>query len=144
VSGLTNEIEIDNKYFSRGWSNYLNDKQFNELQHYVSKNDYWKNLFSSNVKNMKGYLTYKHKIFHPRFINADSFYDCLPVDLEEGYNDNWKGEFYKSTLELEEDLFKITKVKNNFAMHNFKTVHERGTVNPVKKWVIEAYYDLNN
>jgi len=144
VSGLTNEIEIDNKYFSRGWSNYLNDKQFNELQHYVSKNDYWKSLFSNNVKSMKGYLTYKHKIFHPRFINADSFYDCLPVDLEEGYQDDWKGDFYKSTLELDEDLSKITKVKNNFAMHNFKTVHERGTVNPVKKWVIEAYYDLNN
>ena len=144
VSGLTNEIEIDNKYFSRGWSNFLNDKQFNELQHYVSKNDYWKSLFSSNVKSMKGYLTYKHKIFHPRFINADSFYDCLPVDLEEGYQDDWKGDFYKSTLELDEDLFKITKVKNNFGMHNFKTVHERGTINPVKKWVIEAYYDMNN
>ena len=43
------------------------------------------------------------------------------------------------TLQLQ-----ITKIKNNFPMNNFKTVHERGTVNPVKKWVIEAYYDMNN
>lgn len=148
VSGLTNEIEIDNKYFSRGWSNYLNDKQFNELQQYVSKNDYWKSLFSSNVKSMKGYLTYKHKIFHPRFINADSFYDCLPVDLEEGYQDDWKGEFYKNTVELDSDIYKMNKIpiniRNQLEIHNFKTVNAKGMIKSVQKWVIEAYYELNN
>jgi hypothetical protein len=104
---------------------------------------YGKNSSNGLVRNLGG-LTLAHKIFHPRLINVDEYYDAPPVNLENGYNDNYEGCEIKSAEQMSfeyKNKFKINT--NEIDMTSFTTIKHDGFIAPLEKWIIDAYYNYS-
>lgn len=149
VAGSTNEFEIYNKYFMRGWIELLNESQILSIYDYAKNNEFWKNLFGINPEqpptSIRGYITYKHKIFHPRLVNVDYYYDAPLVNLEEGYQDEHKGDYYNTLDQLNIDTYAsndLTCTNRQLPMERFHVINSTGNITPVQKWVIQAYYEM--
>ncbi len=160
-SGMKDPIEIINKNRMRGFGTWLNDGEIKEFVKYSTDVSFWSNLYGnnnsaeSNAKNL-GYLPLSHKLFHPRLINIDEYYDAPPVNIDNGYNDSYDGEEVKTKDDMiNEYLFYSNKksnkpevVDNVSTMFNissmFTTIGPDGSIQPLQKWVIDASFKLKN
>jgi hypothetical protein len=147
-AGSKDPIEIINKNRMRGFGTWLNESEIKDFLKYSFQVPFWNNLYGGNpntklgITSSMGCLPLSHKIFHPRMINADEYYDAPPVSLENGYNDSFKGE---EIFTIEDFIKEIkSKQKDNFeyvGMEHFVTVDSNGYIKPLQKWIIEAYYN---
>lgn len=148
-AGSNDPIEIINKYRMRGFGTWLNEQEIKDLVNYSSRVPCWSNLYGTNnnaklINHNLGCLPMAHKLFHPRMINADDYYEAPPISLETGYNDTYKGEEIFNLNELEISLKNKFKYhKYNIDMTNFCIINPEGHINPLKKWIIDAYYNLS-
>jgi hypothetical protein len=115
---------------------------------YSIQEPFWANLYGKVLTyDNRGPLSMNHKLFHPRLINADSFYDAPNVDLELGYKSISNNIKQLSTIEdINKQLRTYFNIRSRdyLDMSNFVTIHSNGKIETVKKWIIEAYYEYEN
>ena len=151
-AGSKDPIDIINKNRMRGFGTWLNQSEINALTQYSSQVDFWSNLYGINPntiqkeKSILGCLSFKHKLIHPRLINADKFYEVMPVNLEFGYNDDYPGEYIENLNELNLEMNKIYPniINTSWDISHFNVISDIGAPTPVEKWLIEAYYESKN
>jgi hypothetical protein len=148
-SGLAEPYEIINKYRMRGFGTYLNENEKNKLLNYSKNNVFWNNLYDiTNYNDNYGILNLNYKIFQPRLYNVEYYHDKQIVDLDKGYNINQNIKTEYTIKEYFEEINKINKISNNDIIINIfnklYTIGNDGSILPIKKWVIEASYDLLN
>jgi hypothetical protein len=148
-SGVSEPYEIINKYRMRGYGTYLNDNEKKKLLDYSKNTICWNNLYDiTHYNNIYGLLNLNHKIFQPRLYNVDEYYNKTYVDLDKGYNIPQNLKINHSTKEYFDEINKIYKIQNNDIIINIfcklYTIGPIGSILPIKKWVIEASYDLLN
>jgi len=148
-AGSKDPIDIINKNRMRGFGTWLNENEIDNFVKYSSEVDWWTGLYginkNSNEKNhIRGSQTLSHTLFHPRLINADYFYDAPPIDIENGYKDNYQGENIITRNDAMEELNKIYNTKSDFITSNLQVINSDGSINPLQKWVIEGYYETKH
>lgn len=150
-AGAKDPIEIINKYRTRGFGVFLNDMEKIHFIEYSRNIPKWNNLYGINIKNSQtitnvfGYRTLDDKLFKPRRFNSD-FYTNFPHVLN-NYQ-NCSNHVYLSNQQLIENEYRHIYGYDN-SMHqspvkleSLFTVNDKGYINPLKKWIIDAGYDL--
>ena len=153
-AGTTNPIEILNKYRMRGFGIWLNETEKKILIKYSEQNQFWNNLYnfdfmhSSTIDSNMGCLDINHKIFQPRLFNMDNYYEEIPVDISQGYSSLPIEPKIETKADLIAEIYNSFDIIPNFAMsaiiNNLITVNQRGFINPVEKWIIEASWNIMN
>ena len=152
-AGSKDPIEIVNKNRMRGFGTWLNENEIKNFVKYSGEVDYWNNLYGVDKVNpdqskIRGCLNYDNKLVHPRLINADKFYDAPPVNLDNGYKQVNKGTAYSTKDQLNFALVNMYNSNNGSKIHisklilsEFQVINKDGSINPLQKWVIEAFYE---
>jgi hypothetical protein len=147
-AGAKDPIEIINKYRMRGFGTILNDREVIRAVQYSSLVPKWKQLYSLNIQSntsvMKilGQLSIDNSLFrpskilhnkepsieykHPRSID----FCTIPNNLSEIIN-------------IIKRIYKTSSIGEYFNLSNLTTINKYGYVEPVKKWLIDAFYDFN-
>lgn len=137
-SGSSNPIEIINKYRMRGFGIWLNENEKLIYYKYSYNIPFWNNLLFSSIKksvsdHIYGCLSLNNKLFKPREYNSGYYLDIIPVE-----NDYTKNKDF-------DKLDNIVNIDNNLLfLYNLQTINYDGTINPIKKWCIEAIWDILN
>lgn len=151
-SGSNNPIQIINKYRMRGFGTWLNENEKIILLKYTKENEFWNNLYGINFVNEEsilsnlGSLNLNHKLFRPRLYNTDYYNESTPVDIfSKGYNVINRIEPIENKIDYIENINKIYSIESiPFDINHLQTINELGFINPIEKWVIDAYWNLNN
>lgn len=142
--GSHDPISIINKYRNRGYGTIFNQLEVNQFLSYVLAFDYCKKAYGvvdkKDIKNIVGAIDLNNDFFKPRKVMPEEF----PVDtsLDMNYN-NTKLEYFNN----KDDILKYYKKKYPQYSQEFvtqRTIDENGKIIPVKKWMIDAAYDLLN
>jgi hypothetical protein len=141
VAGSTEPMEIINKNRMRGFGTWLNETEIKDLMKYSLHVPFWYNIYNnSNKKSIidlnTGSLLSCHKLFHPRLVNKDQYNNVEQVNLNNCYNDDFKGNEIISIYDLAEE-----SILSQLGIHKFVTINSNGFVKPLQKWIIEAYYN---
>ena len=147
-AGSKDPIEIINKYRMRGFGTILNDREIVRLLEYSNLVPKWKQLYSLNIQSngsvMKilGQLDINNSLFNPSKIldhkeqsteykNIRTFnYTIIPHNISE-------------IMSIIKRIYKTSSVSEQFNLSNITTINKYGYVEPVKKWLIDAFYDFN-
>lgn len=111
-------INIINKYRTRGYGTILNKK---EIKEYI---EFFKKEYSVNdVQNIIGSLKITHTLFKPKNTNNNNITDNILqlIDHENMYHPN---------------------IPRTFLYE--RTIKKDGIIQPLKRWLIDAIYDLSN
>ena len=145
-AGKTDPIEIINKYRLRGFGTILNKKEITRLIEYSSMIPKWKKLYklnihsNSSVMNVVGVLNVNNQFFKPSSILSNTFsntvYERLMVDVDYYIVPTNQSQI----IECIKQYYNIT----NKMSYDLITINKFGYVNPVKKWQIEAFYDIDH
>jgi methionine--tRNA ligase len=119
----------------------INDKEKSHMVEYNISIEPWNKIFGinssqSSIKNHLGPLTLQNSLFRPNVV-----IDNLPSDT---YN-NQNKEYVLNNKDLYsayKNLYGYDSTKYGLDLLQFKTINKDGDINPVKKWVIDATYDL--
>jgi hypothetical protein len=141
VAGSTEPMEIINKNRMRGFGTWLNETEIKDLMKYSLHVPFWYNIYNnSNKKSIidlnTGSLLSCHKLFHPRLVNKEQYNNVEQVNLNNCYNDDFKGNEIISIYDLTEE-----SILSQLGIHKFVTINSNGFVKPLQKWIIEAYYN---
>ena len=154
-AGSSDPAEILLKNLQRGWGTYLNLKEISHLIKYITEVSKWKNLIDINIKHIKSYQKIRgscllsNKIFRPRLYNSDLYYESVPVDLTIGYNEcvvNQNKIIDNETKFVEEmnSNYPGCFLPRKIDILKFKAINSvTGKPQPIKKWVIDAFWNLN-
>jgi len=137
-SGHNTPMEIVNKYGTRGYRTVINKKEKTHLVEYNSQISKWNDIFNINIKDERSVLRHlSHKILR------DDIYKPTRAKKYKKLN--------KKYIITVEDLYMYYKEKYNYDMKKcgidilkFKTIDKNGNVNKLKKWLLEATYDMIN
>jgi len=143
--GSHDPISIIDKYRKRGYGTILNKTEINQYLSYVMAAENYKKAYgisnTSDIKNIIGNLDAEHCFFKPRKTIPEDF----PVDPDIKPTD-----YNKSNLTYvvsEADILKHYKKKYSKYSSEFigkRTINSKGQIEPIKKWMIDASYDLLN
>ena len=144
VAGSTDPMEIINKNRMRGFGTWLNETEIKYLIKYSLHVPFWYNIYNNFNKKLiidlnTGSLPTCHKLFNPRLVNKDQYTNLQQVNLDNCYNDDFKGEEIMSIYDLTEESL-ITHI----GLHKFVTINSKGFIKPLQKWIIEAYLKNSN
>ena len=119
---------------------FPDETEIKDLIKYSLHDPFWYNLYNNSNKKLTidlntGCLPLSHKLFHPRLINKDKYNNVQQVNLDNGYNDTFKGEEIMSINDLTQEI-NFT----NIGIDKFVTINANGFIKPLQKWIIEAYY----
>lgn len=149
-AGSKDPIEIIMKYRMRGFGVFLNKSEIDKVLQYANKVTFWNNLYNINpndkqtLKSCLGSLSYSHNLYHPRLFNMDLIsYDAPFVNINDGYNNIQEFPMVtKNTInEYMTLIFKMGSTDE--FMLKYRTIGKEGYVNPVEKWIIDAYFNIN-
>ena len=147
-AGSKDPIEIINKYRMRGFGTILNDREIVRLLEYSNLVPKWKQLYSLNIQSngsvMKilGQLGIDNSLFKPSRVLDNKLstveyknirtidYAVVPQTLSE-------------IISLIRRMYKTSAVGDDFNLTNITTINKFGYVEPVKKWLIDAFYDFS-
>jgi hypothetical protein len=129
-------IDILNKYRMRGFGTILNNIEIDMLVDYIRSNNKWYKKYNYNQyifrTNILGRLCYNHVLYKSistiitRQINKSNIH-YIPDNINELIN--YIKNLYKSNF--------------NFCnLSDFLTIDNNGYINPVKKWLINLFYDI--
>jgi hypothetical protein len=141
-AGSKDPIEIINKNRMRGFGTWLNRNEIENYVEYSCSVDFWKNMYSKKT-DTRGTLPLTHKLFHPRMVNPDHYYDAAPINLENGYANFVNNIPEITTIEHINTMIQSNK-KIDLDMTKFNVINKDGSIAPLQKWVIEAFYEYRN
>jgi len=143
--GKVDPIEIINKYRMRGFGTILNEKEITKLIEYSNLVPIWKKLYKlnihshSSIMNLVGILNIHNLFFRPSLILDDKIptidyaqliintdYITIPFNITEVFS----------------LINKIYNIKTRINCNIF-TINKNGYINPIKKWLINAYNDVS-
>ncbi len=140
-AGIRDPIDILNKYRMRGYGILLNDQEKQHMTYYNSSlNNKWNNMFNVNIKSKDSIS----KFFGSQNINSNIFKPLV-------YLKNFPKDIYNTinpsrTFNDVNDLIDFMKNKKQYDANNslinttkLKTINENGKIEPLKKWIIEAF-----
>jgi hypothetical protein len=142
-AGTKDPIEIINKYRMRGYGTWLSNKERKQYTRYSSTVDFWKSLFiiSKNKKSIvyDGPLCIQHPLYKPRLYNENHYLNVMPSSLE--YTNNTS-----SIIKYADNNAFIASLGNNThilssRIHNLCCINDTGHIEPIKKHIIESYYE---
>lgn len=140
-AGVRDPIDIINKYRSRGFGTIINDKEKLHMVEYNGSVPTWQKLTGvdvkrqTTIKNHLGGRMLGDNMFKPgvlkgipndAYLNPAKNYISTVDQLYGWYKENCKYDGKNSTV----DFLKL------------KTVGEDGSVKPLKRWILEAGYDI--
>ena len=147
-AGSKDPIEIINKNRMRGFGTWLNETEIKSLITYSAEVDWWNSLYgvnkiNPNIANIRGCLNFNDKLLHPRLVHVDLFHDAVPVNLQDGYKQIPAGAIYNTKDHLNETIKKNNNLTNlsKLKISDFQVINKDGSINPLQKWVIEAFYE---
>ena len=131
----------------------LNENEKIIFLKYSEQNSFWNNLYNINFVNNEtivsnlGSLNLNHKLFRPRLFNEEYFVNSMPIDHTiqyHNFNDN-NYDYININDYLNELQYKFNCITDNSLIHiyNIQTINEKGSINPVEKWLIEATWNLS-
>lgn len=140
VAGSTDPMEIINKNRMRGFGTWLNETEIKDLIKYSLHVPFWYNIYNNSNKKAiidlnTGSLHLNHKLFNPRLVNKEHYNNVQDVNLDNCYNDDFKGNEISSIYDVVEESF-LTHI----GIYKFVTINSNGFIKPLQKWIIEAYY----
>lgn len=142
-TGSKDPIEIINKNRMRGFGTWLNKTEIKDLMKYSTTVSSWSKCYGKNkysVSNL-GTLPLSHTLFQPRMVNPELYYDAPPVGLDNYYNNQYKGFQIKHLCDVDDDYIKKFGIKTLERLtRNLTTINSDGSINPLQKWIIPAYY----
>lgn len=154
-AGTKNPIEIINKYRMRGFGTWLNEDEKIVFLKYSAENPQWNNFYSIDINDENtlisnlGTLKINHKIFRPRLFNPDDYINAQPVDIQVGYSNvnSLSASQFKTKTEYVNELDERYNNSNKYLktiLQNLQFINEKGSINPVQKWIIEASWNIYN
>lgn len=146
-SGSKDPIAIINKYRSRGFGTYLNDKEKIHMLDYINSIPELKSIYNLNIKHNNSVnstlteLIYNHKIFRDTTSqpNYNHMHEFIRVS-KNNYTHN-------NICSLYEQFFKIkTKpiIKDLFSRLGLNCINSYGYVSTFNKWLIDLVYENPN
>ena len=140
-AGSKDPIEIINKYRMRGFGTILNKNEITRLIEYSNLVPKWKNMLSLDIKSnlsvlkILGELDLDHGLFHPSGTsNTDKY-------MKIG---KYKFKVIIDSLNLIEAityLYNTSNISDHLNLTKFITINNHGYVEPVKKWLLNAFAD---
>ena len=143
-AGTKDPIEIINKNRIRGYTTCINDVEKIHTIEYSRNVEKWQNLMQITVNSkykinsLFGPLKLDNRMFKPRYYNNNLYNNNQPVDGQ--YTSEYKK--YVNSFQDLEDEYKLRYgyQKENLNLLKFKTINEKGYVNPLENWIMEAAY----
>jgi hypothetical protein len=138
-AGVRDPIDIINKYRSRGFGTIINEQEKPVVTDYNSSISKWKDVYNVNPKDN----TSVKSQFGPKKLN-DSVYK--PGKFARQLPDDSYANVTKSYLLTVSDYYNYYKTNFGYAPDNvdflkFRAYKENGSMEPLKKWVLDAAYD---
>ena len=146
-SGSNPACEINLKNNQRGYSVVLNDSEKIRLIDYCSRLPKWKKIMKLNVhnkQNINNILEVKdisNNYYKPRWINFDLYELCDPVDHNYSNVINTMVHTKKDLANEYKLRFGYDQTESTINFLNYKTINEKGYINPLKLWLIDAAFD---
>jgi len=146
-SGTQDPIEIINKYRLRGFGTWLTENERKQYISYSKNVSFWNDMLSMSTSDTVaiGFIDINNMFFKPRLYQEDYYYNSNPVDLNSRYEEKEQKNENLSTII---DYYTLSTLKPCGVPHDFETIlsncqsiGERGYIQPIKKWVINAIYD---
>ena len=138
-AGSRDPIEIINKYRMRGFGTILNDHEIIRLIEYSDLIPKWKQAYDLNIKSntsivkILGHLNINDHLFNtPQITEFEHLYHHDHVKLPDDLN---------SLIDVIRKLYNTTDINGLFNMSKIMTINNFGYVEPVKKWLINAFFD---
>lgn len=140
-AGIRDPIDILNKYRMRGFGTILNS---NEKQHMI--------YYNSNVDKSGGMFKVDPKhasmFFGPRKLTDDifkprTFIDKLPADIYHAKPYAYINS-QQDVIDQYKTKYKYDSVNSGINMFKFTTINKDGYIEPLKKWIMNAYYEIVN
>jgi hypothetical protein len=144
-AGSKDPIEIINKYRMRGFGTILNEREILRLIEYSNIVPKWKSLYSLDIKSHESIL----KILGTCEINSTLFKPSKILQKKEQFKYELPNTYELLSKLSDKDIInKIEKYYNVSSNDNLDlnkilctTFNKNGYVEPVKKWLIDAYND---
>jgi hypothetical protein len=155
ITGTKDPIDIINKYRMRGFGTWLNSSEKKLVIKYSRNVPFWNNLYNINSKhsdkeasnNILGIMSLNHKLFRPRLYNMDEYINAPYVETSNRYNDtNLPGTINQKFSQIGiaiKNRFNSLDIKE-INYDEFETIDKNGCIKPLKKWVINATWDIYN
>jgi hypothetical protein len=153
--GSKDPFDIISKYRMRGFGTWLNNDEKQLFIKYTKTIPFWNNLYTVDINtnekdaytNIVGNISLNCKLFHPRLYNIDHYYKTTSVQLTNRYIDCiLPAKINISNIPITNLI--ITKFKSiNISEINYNNLHSidtNGNIIPLKKWVINATWDIYN
>jgi hypothetical protein len=140
-AGSKDPIEIINKYRRRGFGTILNTNEIKRLIEYSSLVPKWKELYNLNIKSnssimsILGQMDISHPFYKPH--DVDNKYKSICIC-------GCKYTVMSTRLfDIVQNIKKLysTPTVECISLTSLITINNNGFVNPVKKWIIEAFHD---
>ena len=145
-AGKKDPIEIINKYRMRGFGTILNEKEITKLIEYSNLVPKWKKLYKLNIKsnnsimNILGILDVNHSLFNIyNENNTSNINTTIYAQLRYLTNYNIIPLKYNEIILLIKQYYHIM----NHTQFNITTINKYGFINVLKKWIINAYNDMD-
>jgi hypothetical protein len=144
-AGVRTPTDIINKYRTRGFGIFINDREKMCMAQYNAEAEKWKSMMNLNTKSKQsiekhfGYLEMNSNMFTPGvFFNGLSATDDYSANRNHNYD-------YVETIQHLEDEYKIRynydNKKSCIDFLKLRTIQENGYVAPLQKWAIDAAYN---
>ncbi len=141
-AGVRNPIEIINKYRMRGYGTILNDIERSHMLEYNGNVDQWKEMFSLNLSDKEsksnhfGAIKLTEQLYRPGQILRG-----FPVDTYTLQDDREYITTVDDLYQFYQEQYGYDAKNSGFDLLQHKTIKEDGTVQPIKRWFLDAAYD---
>lgn len=143
-AGSKDPIEIINKYRMRGFGTILNEKEIGRLIEYSNMVPKWKELYDINIQSNASVL----KILGHLPVDSKFFKPSMYLDKKNTLYTNILTLYCNTIPTNPIDIIKQIKTIYNtssctdlYDMSTLTTINSNGYISPVKKWLIQAFYD---
>ncbi len=138
-AGIRDPIDIINKYRMRGFGTIINELEKPFITEYNSTVNKWKGMFNVDPKNRQSVK----EQFGPKKLN-DNIYK--PGKFTRGFTDDAYMKVNARYVLTSEDYYNYYKQKYAYTPRlidflKIRTLREDGSVEPLKKWILDAAYD---
>ena len=147
-AGSKDPIEIINKYRSRGYTTLLNDKEKIRLVEYSKMVSKWNKLYGnfninkqSEIESILGYIDVNKQFFEPRKVIPEEYTTVKPV-LPHYKKSNLKSTNKYGYVKLMKTFYTSLKCEPITFSKDLRCINKNGYINCIKKWYLDAIYDL--
>lgn len=138
-AGIRDPIDIINKYRMRGFGTIINEQEKPFITEYNSTVNKWKGMFNVDPKNRQSVKDQ----FGPKKLNDDIY---KPGKFLRGFTDDAYMKINARYVLTVEDYYNYYKQNYTYTPNlidflKIRTLREDGSVEPLKKWILDAAYD---